>query len=385
VIGIEDALRLRQVDDLLGPLGPGQRHQPVQIRARDGVLGRRDRHLGQAIELAGRLLQHGLGHAGRLDLVAQLVDLLGLVVVLAQLLLDRLHLLAQEVFALVLADFRLHLRLDLGSQLEDLELLDQDPVEQVHAGADVQRVEDLLLHLSRQRRQARDDEVRQLARLGDVQRQRLQIVRQQRRQRHDLLEAGLDVALQGVDLEAVLGPVDLGRFLDLGEQVGAQRGQPLQPHPRQPLDDQPQAAVGQLEHLVDVGGRPDVVEVGFSRLLDGGVTLGEDRDEAAAGHRFVDQANRRLPRDGERHERVGEQHRVAQRQHGQGVGDERTFRARNLFGLEAVGFRAHRDAPVGRWTRGVRSPTGPPHAYPLEPRCKRHGTIGPHNQYGRRK
>ena len=75
----------------------------------------------------------------------QLLDLLRLVVALAQLLLDRLELLAQEVVALVLADLRLHLRLDLRPELEDLELLDQDPVQQVHARAHVERLEHLLL------------------------------------------------------------------------------------------------------------------------------------------------------------------------------------------------------------------------------------------------
>jgi hypothetical protein len=49
--------------------------------------------------------------------------------------------------------------------------------------------------------EARRDEVGEPARLGDVDRQRLQVVRQDRRQRHDLLEVGLDVALQRVDLE----------------------------------------------------------------------------------------------------------------------------------------------------------------------------------------
>ena len=82
---------------------------------------------------------------GRVDLLAKLLDLLLLVVVFAELLLDRLELLAQEVLALVLADFRLHLRLDLRPELEDLELLDEDPVQAVHPRAHVERVEHLLL------------------------------------------------------------------------------------------------------------------------------------------------------------------------------------------------------------------------------------------------
>ena len=111
------------------------------------------RHLRQAIELAQRFLLDGLGHAGGFDLLGELLDFLGLVVAFAELLLDRLHLLAQEVLALVLADLGLHLRLDLRAELEHLELLDQDAVQVVHARPDVERLEHLLLHGRADRRQ----------------------------------------------------------------------------------------------------------------------------------------------------------------------------------------------------------------------------------------
>ena len=86
-----------------------------------------------------------LGHAGGFDLLGELLDFLGLVVALAELLLNRLHLLAQEVLALVLADLGLHLRLNLRSELEHLELLDEDPIQVVHPRADVERLEHFLL------------------------------------------------------------------------------------------------------------------------------------------------------------------------------------------------------------------------------------------------
>ena len=105
-----------------------------------------DRHLRQPIELAQRFLLDRLGHAGGFDLLGELLDFLGLVVAFAELLLDRLHLLAQEVLALVLADLGLHLRLDLRAELEHLELLDQDAVQVVHPRADVERLEHFLLH-----------------------------------------------------------------------------------------------------------------------------------------------------------------------------------------------------------------------------------------------
>jgi hypothetical protein len=93
----------------------------------------------------------------------------------------------------------LHLRLDLGAELEHLEFLDEQPVEMVHPMPDVEDLEDLLPGRRVQRRQARRDEIGQLGRIHDVAGQGLQIVGQERRQRDDLLEVRLDVAHQRVD------------------------------------------------------------------------------------------------------------------------------------------------------------------------------------------
>ena len=268
---------------------------------------------GEAIELAVGLLQDGFGHAGRLNLGPQLLDFLRLVVVFTQFALDGLELFAQEVFALVLADLGLHLRLDLRSKFQDFQFLDQQPVEQVHARAHVERVEHFLLRGRGDGRQARDDEVGELAGLGDVHRERLQVVGQQRRQRHHLLEVRLDVALQRVDFEAVFVAGDFFRFLDFGQQIRLARRELLQRHARQALDDQAQAAVGQLEHLVDVRGRADAIEIFLGGLFDRRITLGEDGDQLGAVHRLVDEAHRCLPRDRERHERIRKEHRVSER------------------------------------------------------------------------
>ena len=90
---------------------------------------------------------------------------------------------------------------------------------------------------------------------------------------------------------------------------------------REPLDDQAQAAVGQLEHLVDVAGRADRVQIVLLRLLDRRVALREDANQLAAGDRLVDEPDRALARHRERHERVRKQHRVAERQDRQLVRD----------------------------------------------------------------
>ena len=77
-------------------------------------------------ELAVGRLAGVLGQVRRLDPLAQLVDLGLLLVALAELVLDRLQLLAQEVLALALVDLRLDLGLDLGAELDHLELAGED-------------------------------------------------------------------------------------------------------------------------------------------------------------------------------------------------------------------------------------------------------------------
>jgi len=49
--------------------------------------------------------------------------------------------------------------------------------------------------------------------------------------------------------------------------------------PGEPLDNQPQAAVGQLEHLVDMRRGADREQISLPRLLGGRVALGEDRNQ----------------------------------------------------------------------------------------------------------
>ena len=252
MVRVEDVLGDHQVDDVVGPLVPRQRDEPVEIGPRHRVLGRGNRHLRQAIELAKRLFFHLLGHAGGLDLFGELLDLLGLVVALAELLLDGLHLFAQEVLALVLADLRLHLRLNLRPELEDFELLDENAVQAVHPRPDVERFQDFLLHRGADGRERRGDEIGQPARLGDVDGERLQVFRQQRRQRDDLLEVRVDVPRERVDLEPVGLVGVLGRRGDARAQVGLRGDDLVEREPREPLHDEPQAAVGQLEHLVNV-------------------------------------------------------------------------------------------------------------------------------------
>ena len=91
------------------------------------------------------LLGDGLGHAGVGDLRAVLLDDRG--GVLAQLALDRLHLLAQEVLALLLVGALADVLADLAAQLQLDEPLALDLDGELEALGDVERLEDLDLLL----------------------------------------------------------------------------------------------------------------------------------------------------------------------------------------------------------------------------------------------
>jgi hypothetical protein len=96
-------------------------------------------------------------------------------------------------------------------------------------------------------------------------------------------------------------------------QVRMRRNDSIETDPGKALHDQSKAAVGQLEHLVDVCGGADRVEILLQRFFRAGLTLGKNADHASAGRRLIDQADGRFTRDRKRHEGIREQHRVPQR------------------------------------------------------------------------
>ena len=199
VVLVEDLPRVGDVEVVLGLLRPGQVDQPLEVGADHAVLGGDRGQLLQAGELAlGRLLRL-LGQPGLLDPLAQLVDLRLLLVLLPQLLLDRLQLLAQEVLALALVDLGLDLRLDLRAELDHLELAGEDLRETPQPLGHVDGLEQLLLLLGGDAQRAGDQvgERRGLVEVGDGE---LKLLGQVGDRLDDLAEGALDVAGQGLEL-----------------------------------------------------------------------------------------------------------------------------------------------------------------------------------------
>ena len=117
VVLVQDLTRVHGIELLVGALVPRHGDQPVEVGADHARLAGLLAHALEAAELLVGLLAHGLGHARLGDLGAVLLDDVGRV--LAQLALDRLHLLAQEVLALLLVGAGLHV---LADALADLQL-----------------------------------------------------------------------------------------------------------------------------------------------------------------------------------------------------------------------------------------------------------------------
>src|SRR6185312_5460246 len=108
-------------------------------------------------------------------------------VALAELVLDRLQLLAQEVLALALLELRLDLRLDLRAELDDLELSLEDAEHVAQPLRDMALLEQRLLLVGLQA-QRRGDEVRERARVIDVRRRELELGGQIRDERDQAAE-----------------------------------------------------------------------------------------------------------------------------------------------------------------------------------------------------
>src|SRR5450631_1211413 len=335
VVGVEDVARRLDVELVLGRDRPGELHQPLEVRPRDGVLGRRRLHHLQAIELLQRDLL-GLGrHLGRQHLLAEVVEIAAGLVDLAQLFFDCLQLLAQHVLALVAPHLFLNLAVDLLADLQHLVLAREELQHLAQARLEVERLQDVLL-LVDLHVQIRDDDVRELPRLDDAVDQRARLLGELRHQLDDPLGDVLDVHHQRVEL-------DVGRWR-VGQRLDPRGHERILPahfqdaNPRDPLQDHREVVLGQLDDLEDAGRAADHVEIAGARLLGARVALGDDADHGALlGDRLLDQLHRLFAPHVDGDDRAREQHRVPQGENGDDVGDlDRPFGHRLLGGHVSI-------------------------------------------------
>ena len=312
MIGVEDLPRVGNVEVVLGRHAPRQLDDPFQVGADYPVLGGCRRQALEAPQLAVGLLSRLLGQLGRLDPLAELIDLGLLLVSLAELLLDRLELLAQVVLALSLLDPRLDLGLDLGAELDHLELAGEDLRQPSQALADIDLLEQLLL-LGGRDPQCPGDQMGQRRGVVHVGDRELELLRQIGDLLDDLREGALNVSGQRLELG---GGLDLVRErLGARHQIGLLGYEVAEPDPLGPLDEDADRAVRDLEHPGDDPGHAHVVELAGPGLVELGVAGGDEGHHALAGQDVVDEPHRALLADRQRGQRVRIDDHVLERQH----------------------------------------------------------------------
>jgi len=316
---VEQRLGTEQVLLDLRALAPRDAEHPVEVVAHDGRLGRHRRHLAQLLQLGRRLVAGFLGELGLLDLLLELGQFVAAILGVAQLLLDRLHLLVEVVLALGL----LHLPLDAGPDallhLEHGDLALHQRQHALEALRHRRSLQDALL-VGDLDEQVRADRVGELRRLVDL--------------RHggddlggDLL-VELDVVLElrehgarerlGLDAVAELVVERLGgRLVEL-----VRAGEVHDLRAADALDQHLYGAVGQLQQLEHRGEGTDLVDRVGRRVVVARVDLGGEQDVAVGADGLLEGADRLLAAHEQGDDHVRKDDDVAQGE--DGVGARRT-------------------------------------------------------------
>ena len=261
MVAVEDLTRVHGIELLVGVLRPRHRDQPVEVRADHARLARLLAHALEPAELLVGLLADLVRHAGLFDLGAVLLD--DARAVLAQLALDRLHLLAQEVLALLLLGAALDVLADAAADLQLGQAVALELDGELEALGDVHGLEDADLVLERDVGGVADG-VGQGARLGDGAQERADALVGAARL-EDLLDGGAVLAL-----EITGAPVDrngVGSLLDLDAQAAERIGAGGAGDAAHLAGEGHRAAAaGQPDAIGDVRDRPDLREL---RLVTG--------------------------------------------------------------------------------------------------------------------
>ena len=260
------------------------------------------------------LSRASLREPGLADPLLELGDLVAAVLELAELLLDRLHLLVQVVLALGLLHLALDPRADPLLDLEDADLALHEAVQALQALGQRVGLEQLLLVRDLEREMGGHG-VRELARIVDLAQRDQDLGRHLLVELHVLLELGDHGARQRLELARVGGDVGqhLGvrleelRIVDEAVDLGA----------RVALDQHLDRAVGQLEQLQHARDRADPIDVVGAGIVLAGILLRHQQDLLVVAHHLLERPDRFLATDEQRHDHVGEDHDVAQRQHGE--------------------------------------------------------------------
>ena len=245
------------------------------------------------------------------DALAQHLDLVVLVG-LAELAPDRLHLLTQQELALTARHLLLHHGRDLLLDLVDLRLPTDEIADAAQALTHLEQLEDLLLG-RRPDREVRADEVGERPRILHVVEHRAGLARLVREHLEQAAGGLAQVGRERVDLD--VAHRRLVDALDRRRHVRVAAVRLEHAHPADPLEHHGVVAAAEADDLEHPGERAQVIDLVERGVLGLGDALRDHADRGpVATEGVLDQLDRASPADVDGHHGGGEEHGVPERQ-----------------------------------------------------------------------
>ena len=327
VVLVEDILRAAQILFDAGFGAPRDRQHPVEVVAHNCGLGRHRRHVLELLDLGIGLFTGLFRQFRAFDLLFQLGNFASAIFAVAKFLLNGFHLLIQIVLALGLLHLRLDAGLDLFLDLQHRQFGLHQRIDLLQPLADRQGFQKLLLAVHLDAEMTRH-EVGQFGRLGGFTDGGQRLFGDVLAHLGIALELITDSAQQRLGGGHIAGHFRQRLGAGLKERVVVQKLGDL--HPLMAFDQHLHGAVGQLQQLQHIGQHASAVDTILIRIVLGRVDLAGQENLLVIGHDFFEGMYRLLPAHEQRHDHVGENHDVAQRQYGVG-GIERLLHTRSFF------------------------------------------------------
>ena len=305
---------------------PRQVDEPVQIGAHHAVLARGLGHALQTAQFLARLVLDLLRHMRVGDRLIELGDLGRLSFVgLAELALNRRHLLAQQDLAVAGVERSLGLPANLLRKPKHLDPMREQSRDALDSGADVHRLEDLLLLIGRSVHESRH-QIGQATRRIDALNGRQQFVRRLR-QELDRLDC-LTLEMEETGLDFVRRWSRFRNPFRLGDEERPTSQIVVDPEALLSLADDMVRAVRRGDVANDIGDRPHSMQVDRKGIGDLGAALHHDADRLLLSHRPLRRKHGPRAPEGDRQHGPGKQHQPAHRHDDQGVRRQRGRRRR---------------------------------------------------------
>ena len=310
VVAFEHFFRIRQVVIDLGFLFPWQVDQGVDVVAHDGGFGRHRRHQLEFFQLVGGFVERFLRHLGRSDFFLQLVEV-GAIFALAQFFLDRLDLLVQVVLALRLFHLALDAAADALFHLQDVEFAFELAQQVLEALGHAENFQDDLFLLQLQG-QMRSHRVGQAAGIIDARQGREDFRWNLFVQFDVLVELLHDRAAHGFDFRLV-ARLGLERR-QVGDEVRRRIADVVDTGTLRAFDQHLDGAIGQLQHLQNIGDTANFIDIRRRRLVLRGCFLSGKHDALALLHRSFQRLDRLWTANEQRYHHMRENDDIPQRQ-----------------------------------------------------------------------